>query len=343
MAAKARVENCVHEVATCNLEGRLPCDETHLEPKSATKCRRVIRTDKGNDTLCGTCPYCQALGQRKKLRSEEKKPQWFCSTRSYFQSQENYTEKKRHRGGTRRTLDFRRISRHDVTNADLRSKLIALWRRRRIYDDLEDADEEESCHAPQPTFPTEEADITTELNLLVGCLWSDEVSTMYRNWQISNQMHSCRPTCWKYDPYPFDPMRRTCRFNYPMLLIDFHEHAKIKVDHDRKSRLRYRVLPCRNNSFVNNCYIDVALNLFHEGNLDVQFVANDVGAGEYVCCYTSKAEAPDTSIFVKLYAKKFAELDARCELTDRERLRIVAKSLMTATQVGATQARFPTF
>ena len=37
--------------------------------------------------------------------------------------------------------------------------------------------------------------------------------------KISNQMHSCRPACSKYDPVPFYQTRRQCRFNYPALWL----------------------------------------------------------------------------------------------------------------------------
>ena len=324
--SKQRVEGAVNDVVTACLEDRLPCDETHLPELAARTCTGV---------LCGKCKYCAAVGERKHERALEKNSKWFCNSKLYFGGNHaDYKEHARLREGTDRNCDYRRISRDDISNVDMRKRLIEIWLRRRIYDDLDDIDDPAGTVAP--TFPTDETAAAAELELLVGSLWSDETTMRYRNWQLANQCHSCRKTCFKYDKHP-DPNKRLCRFNYPFDQLHHYNHAQIFVDRDRKSRVRMRVLPRRNNSYVNNCYVDAALCLFHGGNLDVQFVANDVGAGEYTCCYNTKHEAPDTDILLKLVAKKFAELDDRCALNDRERLRAVGNSLLTASQIGKCQ------
>jgi hypothetical protein len=77
----------------------------------------------------------------------------------------------------------------------------------------------------------------------------------------------------------------------------------------------------------------------HQGNSDIKYIANKVGAAEYSASYSSKYEAPDSELLQNLLIKKFAELEARDEpTTDRARLKAVAQSVLCSTQVGAVQA-----
>jgi hypothetical protein len=355
-AAKERVESVVDDVVTTNLEARMPSDETNLTPRPSKSCISDAQRKR-----CLTCEDCIALAQRKVSRRREtparkgEMSNWYSSRRSYFTRREEYEEHK-HRGGTEQSqrdafgraieFDYSRITQAQVdeakTNSDLREELVDIWRRRRTFDDLWDLDEEgDILKAPQ--FPSAHESAHRELNNMVGELWEDAVSTRYRNWQIANQMHACRPTCKKYDRHP-NPLERKCRFDFPHKTV--RSKAEIVVDRDRKCRVRMRVLPARNNAHLNYSYVDAGLPLFHGGNMDVQFTANDVGAGEYTCSYAAKPEAPDTDVFLKLISRKFADLNAACDTSDKERLKAVGNSLLTATSVGATQVmwtllRFP--
>jgi hypothetical protein len=347
--ARARVESAVQRVVTTNLEPRLPGDETHMSPLASTKCTNQ------HDNAYERCPRCKSLVVRKHERENiETNFTWQCAPKLYFgNSDADYDEHKRHREST--TMydpTYSRITREDLDDPLLRAKLEETWKRRRRFDDLEDP-YAKNGRAPEPVLPADPHAAKKSLEELLGTLWDDETSKRYRNWQISNQCHACRKTCFKYDKH-LDPRERECRFGFPFEFA--YGRSRIFVDRDKKNRNRLRVLPPRNNAYVNNSFIDVALSLFHGGrlfinegfklnfknlgNLDAQFVANQVGASEYTCCYSSKHEAPDMVVFNKIVAKKMAELSARCALTDRERLRTVANAMMTATEIGATQAMY---
>jgi hypothetical protein len=168
-----------------------------------------------------------------------------------------------------------------------------------------------------------------------GKLRDDKVKSHYRRIQLANQMHSCCFTCWKYCSDCI------CRFGFPYIQGENNdtEDPYIQTDRDRKSRVRTRVNPPRNNANINVTYVDPLLTIAHGGNQDLQFILNLVGAAEYCGAYAAKVEAPDQERMTNLYNKKLSFLQQSGEgINDRQRLVAVANAIVGSTQVGSVQA-----
>jgi hypothetical protein len=168
-----------------------------------------------------------------------------------------------------------------------------------------------------------------------GAFRDEEVQVHYRRIQLANQMHTCCFTCWKYCSDCI------CRFGFPFTQNENNSEndSCIQTDRDRKSRVRTRVNPMRNNGNINVTYLDPLLTIAHGGNQDLQFILNLVGAAEYCGAYVAKAEAPDKERMMNLYNKKLAYLQQSGEgITDRQRLVAVANAIVGSTQVGSVQA-----
>lgn len=96
----------------------------------------------------------------------------------------------------------------------------------------------------------------------------------YRRLQIANQMHSCCFTCWKYEAGG----AKVCRFCYPWKIDDVDAtQCKIIADRDRKSRIRVRAVPPRDNAYLNASPTSLLLCAAHGGNIDLQYISNVVG------------------------------------------------------------------
>ena len=112
------------------------------------------------------------------------------------------------------------------------------------------------------------------------------VHTLQRRSQLCSQVHKCTFTCFKYNIDPYD---RTCRFDANLWPSPLHMHEEVTIvrDRDRRSRIRVRALPSRNNHHINNNFvcpsIPIALSC---GNVDVKILPDTQhGAAEYVCRY----------------------------------------------------------
>jgi hypothetical protein len=110
------------------------------------------------------------------------------------------------------------------------------------------------------------------------------VHTMQRRGQLCSQIHKCTFTCWKYNRDPYD---RTCRFDADKWSTSLHMHEEVTIvkDRDRRSRVRVRALPSRNNHFVNNNFVCPSLPLgLCSGNVDIKILPDTKhGAAEYCC------------------------------------------------------------
>jgi hypothetical protein len=131
----------------------------------------------------------------------------------------------------------------------------------------------------------------------------------------------------------------TCRFNFPWLQdINNTTTTVICKDRDKKSRIRIRAFPPRNNAFLNVSVTDPILAIAHGGNHDLQYIGNAVGAAEYASSYAGKFEEPDAQSLRNSFIKKIAHLaESSAPITDRQRLSAVANAILGATQVGAPQ------
>lgn len=164
---------------------------------------------------------------------------------------------------------------------------------------------------------------------------SQKVQSHYRRLQLANQMHNCCFTCWKYCSDCI------CRFGFPFVKGNNNSDTDscIQTDRDKKSRIRIKVNPPRNNANLNVSYHDPLLTIAHSGNVDLQFILNLVGAAEYCGAYAAKAEAPDKERMTNLYNKKLSYLQESGEgITDKQRLKAVANAIVGSTQVGSVQA-----
>ena len=166
------------------------------------------------------------------------------------------------------------------------------------------------------------------------------VQVWYRRLQLANQIHRCTQTCFKYSKSVFN---KVCRFGFsPKGWIGgptSTDEATLVVDKDGRGRKRIQILPPRDNMWLNNYIKTPLIPIATGGNLDIKYIDNQVGAAEYCASYASKAEAPDSAMLKNLVTRKIANLILQSQsITDKQRLSIVANSLVDSTQVGAMQA-----
>ena len=104
-----------------------------------------------------------------------------------------------------------------------------------------------------------------------------------------------------------------------------------------KGRIRIKINTPRNNEFINRHaaapHVDCAAN----SNTDFTLISDPFGAGSYVASYSSKSEAPDSDIMMKMMMRSLANPEHR---THRDIFRATANAVLGAVQVGATQAMF---
>jgi hypothetical protein len=149
-------------------------------------------------------------------------------------------------------------------------------------------------------------------------------------------VHICCFTCWKYNQLG----DKTCRFNFPWKQEDTSVNdCVIKKDRDRKSKVRVRIFPPRNNAWLNVSCVQPLLSITNSGNTDGQYVSNVHGAVEYCAAYSSKADEPDTKMLINLYSKSIATILKNNEgiITDRDKLRSCSNAVVCSQQVGTVQ------
>ena len=168
-----------------------------------------------------------------------------------------------------------------------------------------------------------------------GLFFDHDVQRHYRRIQVANQFHRCCFTCFKY----CFKHNQVCRFGFPWVIDECQFEPIIKKDRDKKSRVRIRVLPERNNGYLNATIHSPLLTIAHGGNHDVQYIGNSVGAAEYVASYASKAEEPDKKLMGNIYAKKISYIvESMSAVTDRQRLYAVGSAILGSSPVGSVQA-----
>jgi hypothetical protein len=161
----------------------------------------------------------------------------------------------------------------------------------------------------------------------------------YYAYQLANQMHTCCKTCWKYG---LGRTKKDCRFHYPVLKDTVSaDDCTIVRSVDKKSRKHVKILPPRNNGWVNPLPTHPLVVYANQGNMDVQYISNVHGAVEYTCSYISKAEAPDEKLMVNLFVRKLAILlsdstDSH-SVSKRDELRAAGLAVVKSQHVGAVQ------
>ena len=104
-----------------------------------------------------------------------------------------------------------------------------------------------------------------------------------------------------------------------------------------KGRVRIKICTPRNNQFINRHaaapHVDCAAN----SNTDFTLISDPLGAGSYVASYSSKVEAPDSNIMMKIMMRSLTNPEHR---THRDLFRATANGMLGSVQIGATQAMF---
>ncbi len=179
-------------------------------------------------------------------------------------------------------------------------------------------------------------------NKVTGYIPNKEVRRQFRRLQLANQMHKCRdPSCYKYCKHG---QARICRYEFPKTPLKGNTlNAIILKDRDRKSRIRIRVMPPRNNANLNAGSANPLIVLATRGNHDIQFVNNTSGGAEYVSKYASKADVPESSnAFKNAISRKLAYEVMKngddTPLTYLSKLSAVSAAVLAAQQVGTVHA-----
>lgn len=152
-------------------------------------------------------------------------------------------------------------------------------------------------------------------------------------------MHRCCKTCWKYNRIG----EKLCRFGFPNIenSLNHSKNVSVLTDRDKRSRIRHKVKPARNNGHINAMYFNPLIPIAHGGNVDIGYIDNVAGAAEYSADYSSKVGAPDKTRLTKMFAKKLAKhKEGGGYVTDRQRLQAVGNAIVSSSQVGAVQAMY---
>lgn len=168
---------------------------------------------------------------------------------------------------------------------------------------------------------------------------SADTRKKYYQYQLTNQMHKCMETCWKYS-YSTDGEQK-CRFHYPVPLERSNSSdCNIYTLYDNKRRKQTKINAPRNNGWVNPLPVHPLLVFANQGNMDIQYISNANGAVEYTCGYISKPDLPDQQKLINIFAKKLAiaiENSETADATLRQQLNAAGAAIAGSQQVGTVQ------
>lgn len=175
-----------------------------------------------------------------------------------------------------------------------------------------------------------------------------QMNTQYRNLQLATQFHRCTFTCFKYNKASNE---KRCRFNYPVEKnsIPNPETTTIIHEKDRNGRRRTRVIPPRNNSYINPTFSDTLIPIASGGNVDIQYLSNTMGCVEYTTSYMTKQEQADSKVIENLFIRKLLnyqkfstndqkETDQEGITTDRNVLKAAGLAFTLSEKIGTVQA-----
>jgi hypothetical protein len=174
-----------------------------------------------------------------------------------------------------------------------------------------------------------------------GKIYDKEIQQWYRRLQLHNQMHVCRPSCYKYCRAN---EQKICRYEFPRSKrqLGSEDHAVMSRGRDRRGRLRTRIDPPRNNANLNVCAASPLVFCGSRGNQDIQYLATKSGGAEYVSKYASKTDTAECKALLNVVSRKLAQATLRLgidqPLTLRTKLRSVAMAMLTAHQIGSVHA-----
>jgi hypothetical protein len=178
-------------------------------------------------------------------------------------------------------------------------------------------------------------------NKKTGKIYDKDIQQWYRRLQLHNQMHVCRPSCYKYCRAH---ELKICRYEFPRSKrqLGSENHAVMSRGRDRRGRLRTRIDPPRNNANMNVCAASPLVFCGSRGNQDIQYLATKSGGAEYVSKYASKTDTAECKTLLNVVSRKLAQATLRLStdqpLTLRTKLRSVAMAMLTAHQIGSVHA-----
>jgi len=249
------------------------------------------------------------------------------------------------------------ISRGDITSEDV-DRIAAL---KKLVDELltccfDDPDDEnvkdygwhpETSDSPKVNIPEIYAeDVRREMFSSAMDFRLDENHKMvsevtrrkFYQFQLRNQVHFCTHTCWKHKHS--GQRGKVCRFHYPVPQESVSAlTSTIAHSLDWRNRKQVKILPPRNNAWLNALPKHPLLVFAAQGNIDVQYVSNAIGALEYTTSYIGKPEEPDRKESLSLFVKKLSYVLARKEgnISNRDQFRAAGQSIVASQRVGAVQ------
>jgi hypothetical protein len=173
-----------------------------------------------------------------------------------------------------------------------------------------------------------------------GTISDTAVQSLYRRLQLANQLHACRGSCYKYCKWGETPV---CRYEFPKLLMRGNFNSAVIIStKDRRSRMRIKVEPPRNNGNLNVSSSNPLIVLACRGNHDIQYMANSYGGAEYVSKYAAKTDTVESKALQNAISRKLATatlaLGPHEHLTLRQTLRAVGNAVISSQQIGTVHA-----
>ena len=122
-----------------------------------------------------------------------------------------------------------------------------------------------------------------------------------------------------------------------------HIKGQCMIEHkyDYCQRKQVRVHAPRNNGNINAHPKSPLLCLCCRGNSDLKYIDNTLGAQEYCCKYSSKADAPDFTIVQNIIVRKLADYSiANATFGDayQKKLGVIMNAIVAGQQIGAPHA-----
>ena len=158
----------------------------------------------------------------------------------------------------------------------------------------------------------------------VDCLENEcmELQKILASTNFHSEYH--RKSCFKGG-------RKHCRAHFPRGLRDKTEIKFVKLKGSNVPTLR--AMPKRNHIWVNDYNGWVILH--HRGNMDIQFISNPYGTATYCCMYSSKAEAPDSTLLTNNILNMLAKEDAAGvhEIT-RKKLYLASVAIFSSREIS---------
>jgi hypothetical protein len=114
----------------------------------------------------------------------------------------------------------------------------------------------------------------------------------------------------------------------------------VTTHNKRNNKPRTRVLPKRNNAYLQPTVTSALYTIAQSSNHDQQFIADSRGAAEYTGSYSLKTEQPDSKLMQQILQRlvRSKKDNENMPLKLRDCLKYVGESIISSTRVGSAQA-----